>query len=150
MTFDEVIKVKLFVEDNKEFFSFLPDVYLKGNRTITRAQEYNADFPDHLPETRCIFGLENGACSLQLRAIELGLPQWEYKPEPCWLFPLRAEGGTLIYPFTVANRGYGNFMKGFPCGKRKPKKEWVRIMHEEISYFKELEEKERRDVVIKD
>ena len=135
LTFDEVIKIKLFVENNKEYFHFLPEEYVKGNRTITRAQEYNDDFPYELPQTRCIFGLENGACSLQARAIELGLHQWEMKPEPCWLFPLRVETDKIIFPFTKGSYEYDNFMRCFPCGKKRSKKEWKIIMQDEISYF---------------
>ena len=135
LTFDEVMKIKLFVEDNKEYFHFLPEVYLKGNRTITRKQEYNDDYPDILTKTRCVFGLENGACSLQSRAIELGLHQWEFKPEPCWLFPLRVETDRLIFPFSAGSREYNNFMRCFPCGKKKTRKEWRNVMQEEIEHF---------------
>jgi len=136
LTFDEVIKIKLFVENNKEYFSFLPENYINGNRTITRKQEYSDEFPETLTKTRCIFGLENGHCSLQARAIELGLHQWEMKPEPCWLFPLRVETDELIFPFTRGSREYDNFMRFFPCGKKRPKKEWKIMMQEEIDYFK--------------
>jgi len=135
LTFDEVMKIKVFVENNKEYFHFLPEVYIAGNRTITREQEYNESFPDMLPKTRCVFGLENGACSLQSRAIELGLHQWEMKPEPCWLFPLRVETYKIIFPFTKSSHEYDNFMRCFPCGKKKTKKEWKRMMQEEIDYF---------------
>ena len=138
LTFDEVLKIKLFVEDNKEYFSFLPEVYLDGNRTITREQEYNNDFPDFLPRTRCVFGLETGECSLQSRSIELGLHQWEMKPEPCWLFPLRVEYDMLIFPFTIRSREYDNFMKYFPCKKKRSRKEWKKEMHEEIEHYKKL------------
>ena len=135
LTFDEVMKIKLFVEDNKEYFNFLPGEYIAGNRTITRAQEYNDDFPEHLTKTRCIFGFENGACSLQSRSIELGLHPWEMKPEPCWLFPLRVETDKLIFPFTGNSREYDNFMESFPCAQKRPKKEWKMIMQDEIEYF---------------
>ena len=135
LTFDEVVNIKLFVESNKEYFSFLPEVYINGNRTVTRDQEYNDDFPVMLPRTRCIFGLENGACSLQARSIELGLHQWELKPEPCWLFPLRAEIDELIFPFSKNSFEYDNFMRCFPCGKKKSKKEWKKYMHEEVEHF---------------
>ena len=135
LTFDEVMKIKVFVENNKEYFDFLPEEYIVGNRTITRKQEYNDSFPDVLSKTRCIFGLENGACSLQSRSIELGLHPWELKPEPCWLFPLRAETTELIFPFTNSSREYDNFMKFFPCAKKRSKKEWKRIMQDEINHF---------------
>jgi len=135
LTFDEVMKIKLFVENNKEYFHFLPEEYVVGNRTITREQEYNDDYPDILPKTRCIFGLESGACSLQSRSIELGLHPWTMKPEPCWLFPLRVETNKLIFPFTKCSHEYDNFMRCFPCGKKKRKKEWKKIMQEEIDYF---------------
>jgi len=135
LTFDEVVKIKLFVEKNKEYFYFLPEVYINGNRTVTRKQEYNDDFPDILPETRCVFGLETGECSLQSRAIELGLHEWEMKPEPCWLFPLRAEIDKLIFPFSKNSYEYDNFMRCFPCGKKKSKREWKNEMKNEIEYF---------------
>jgi hypothetical protein len=129
------MKIKVFVENNKEYFDFLPEEYIVGNKTITRKQEYNDSFPDVLSKTRCIFGLENGACSLQSRSIELGLHPWELKPEPCWLFPLRAETTELIFPFTNSSREYDNFMKFFPCAKKRSKKEWKRIMQDEINHF---------------
>jgi len=135
LTFDEVMKIKLFVEENNEYFSFLPEVYINGNRTITREQEYNNSFPEFLPKTRCIFGLESGACSLQSRSIELGLHQWEMKPEPCWLFPLRVEIDELIFPYSKNSREYDNFMRCFPCGKKKTKKEWKKVMQNEIDHF---------------
>jgi len=135
LTFDEVMKIKLFVESNQEYFSFLPEEYIVGNKTITREQEYDDDFPFFLPKTRCIFGLENGACSLQARSIELGLHPWELKPEPCWLFPLRAEYGELILPFTKNSREYDEFMRYFPCAKKRTKKEWKKTLHNEIEYF---------------
>jgi len=137
LTFDEVLKIKVFVEANKEYFYFLPDEYIVGNRTITRKQEYSEDFPEHLTETRCIFGLESGACSLQSRAIEMGLHPWEIKPDSCWLFPLRAETNVLIFPFTISSREYDGFLIDLPCGEKKTKKEWKRIMQDEINYFNE-------------
>jgi len=135
LSFDEVVKIKLFVESNEEFFSFLPEEYITGNRTVRREQEYNDSFPFHLPKTRCIFGLESGACSLQSRAIELGLHPWEIKPEPCWLFPLRVEADELIFPFTKNRQEYDDFIRFFPCGKKRPKKEWKKLMQKEIEYF---------------
>ena len=135
LTFNEVMKINAFVENNKEYFSFLPKEYIVGNRTITRTQEYSDSFPDELPKTRCIFGFENGACSLQSRSLELGLHPWEIKPEPCWLFPLRVETDKIIFPFTIGSREYDYFMILFPCGKKKTKKEWKVIMQKEIDYF---------------
>jgi len=137
LTFDEIIKINMFVESNKEYFDFLPEEYIVGNRTITKNQEYNDDFPEHLPKTRCIFGLENGACSLQSRSIELMLHPWEIKPKPCWLFPLRAEENALIFPFTIHSYEYDGFLMDFPCGKKRRKSEWKRIMQDEITYFNE-------------
>jgi len=135
LTFDEVLNIKVFVENNKEYFSFLPKEYIVGNKTVTREQEYNDDFPAGLPETRCIFGLENGLCSLQSRSLELGLHPWKFKPSPCWLFPLRADYDKIIFPYTKNSREYDNFMRCFPCGKKKTKKEWKKIMQKEIDYF---------------
>jgi len=135
LSFDEVMRIKLFVENNKEYFSFLPEEYIVGNRTLTRKQEYNDSFPEILPKTRCIFGLENGACSLQARSIELGLHPWTMKPDPCWLFPLRADLENLIFPHTKSSREYDDFMKFFPCGKKKTKKKWKKLMRNEIDYF---------------
>ena len=138
LTFNEVMKIKQFVEDNKAYFHFLPEEYVVGNRTITREQKYNDNYPDTLPKTRCIFGLENGACSLQSRSIELGLHPWEFKPVPCWLFPLRVETDTLIFPFTRSNREYEEFIRCFPCWKKKTRKEWRKFMQEEIDNFNKI------------
>jgi len=135
LSFQEVLTIKNFVDDNKEYFSFLPEKYIVKNKLITRKQKYSDDFPDHLPRTRCILGLENGDCSLQARSIELGLHPWTIKPKPCWLFPLREEVDKLIFPHTIGARDYDNFMEFFPCGKKKTKKEWKKIMQIEIDYF---------------
>jgi len=135
LTFDEIMRIQVFVENNKEYFSFLPKDYIVGNKTITREQKYNDEFPDELLKTRCIFGLENGACSLQSRSLELGLHPWKIKPEPCWLFPLRVETDELIFPFTKGSREYDEFMRFFPCGKKRSKKEWKLVMQDEINYF---------------
>jgi len=135
LTFDEIMKINVFVENNREYFSFLPEEYIVGNRTITRKQEYTDSFPEELHKTRCIFGLENGDCSLQSRSLELGLHPWAMKPEPCWLFPLRVETDKIIIPFTISSRGYDRFMKHFPCAKKRTKKEWKNIMQDEIDYF---------------
>jgi len=135
LTFDEIMKINVFVEENKEYFFFLPKDYIIGNRTVTRKQEYNNDFPEILTKTRCVFGLENGLCSLQSRSIELGLHQWEMKPEPCWLFPLRVETDELIFPFSKGTNEYDNFMRCFPCGKKKSKKKWKEVMKNEIDHF---------------
>jgi len=137
LTFDEIFKINRFVDCNKEYFDFLPEEYIVGNKTITRSQEYSDDFPEYLPKTRCIFGLENGACSLQSRSIELNLHPWEIKPKSCWLFPLRAETDVLIFPFTIRSREYDGFFIDFPCAEKKTKKEWKRIMQDEITYFNE-------------
>ena len=137
LTFDEIMKITIFVDNNKEYFNFLPEEFIVGNKTITRNQEYIDTFPEDLPKTRCIFGLENGACSLQSRSVELGLHPWEIKPKSCWLFPLRAEREALIFPFTFSSREYDGFLEGFPCGKKLTKKEWKRIMKDEITYFNE-------------
>jgi len=135
LSFDEVMKINDFVEKNKEYFSFLPEEYIVGNKVITREQEYSDSFPYFLPKTRCVFGLETGECSLQSRAIELGLHPWKLKPDPCWLFPLRAEYDKLIFPFTKGSREYDEFMRSFPCGKKKTKKKWKGMMQGEIDYF---------------
>ena len=135
LSFDEVLNIKVFVEDNKEYFYFLPEEYIVGSKTITRKQEYNDSFPDELPKTRCIFGLENGACSLQSRSIELGLHPWKIKPETCWLFPLRVENDKFIYPFTSSSRKYDDFIRSFPCGMKKPKKEWKILLQDEMDHF---------------
>jgi len=135
LTFDEVMKIKIFVENNKEYFSFLPNEYIIGNRTLTKKQKYNDSFPDGLPKTRCIFGLDNNDCSLQARSLELGQHPWAIKPEPCWLFPLRVESDELIFPFSKNSREYDNFMICFPCGKKKTKKAWKKIMQKEIEHF---------------
>ena len=136
LEFNEVLKIKVFVEENKEYFSFLPEEYIIGSKTATRKKEYNEKFPYYLPQTGCVFVLDNNACSLQARSIELGIHPWEIKPEPCWLFPLRVEDEEFIYPFTKKSRNYDAFMEGFPCGKKRTKKAWKKILQNEAEYYK--------------
>jgi len=138
LTFDEILKINVFVENNKEYFTFLPEKYIAGNKTATRKQDYSDSFPEFLPKTRCIFGLENGACSLQSRSLELGLHPWEIKPKSCWLFPLRAETDAIIFPFTIKSREYDGFMEYFPCAEKRTKKEWKVTMQDEIEYFNKI------------
>ena len=137
LTFDETLRITSFVDSHKEYFSFLPELYIVGNKAITRNQEYSDSFPGHLPKTRCVFGLENGACSLQSRSVEIGLHPWEIKPKSCWLCPLRAEINMLIFPFTIYSRAYDGFLEGFPCGNKRTRKEWKIILKDEIAYFNE-------------
>ncbi len=68
-----------------------------GPKTATRPapmRQWVSDYPEHFPETNCVFlHSENARCGLQILAEEKGLPKWYYKPGTCWMHPLSIEKG---------------------------------------------------------
>ncbi len=66
-----------------------------GPKTATRSapmRQWVSDYPQHFPETNCVFLHSKSArCGLQLLAEERGLPKWYYKPGTCWMHPLSIE-----------------------------------------------------------
>jgi len=67
-------------------------------KTKTRPAEPDLlaiDYPDHFPQTRCIFLDKQHRCGLQRLALEEEEAPWYYKPLTCW-----------IHPILIQNRGW--------------------------------------------
>lgn len=150
----EADRIKQLVEENKDFFNFLPDEYIvssswgksvKGQKTAVKNHEYKRlDFPSHFNKTRCVFALEDGRCSLQFYAIEHNIDQYKYKPIACQVFPIETNQGEILTPlksfekdkyFMGANYpGYTNYT---PCGiNRCDGRPWREACDFEISTYK--------------
>jgi hypothetical protein len=88
----------------------------------------------------CVFRYPDGRCSLQVAAVALGYHKWEFKPKPCWLFPLRAafagdRGG--VRHFRLRFAGDTPDYADYPCARREesglPAAE---AFAEEMAYFR--------------
>ncbi len=120
-----------------------------GPKTATRPapmREWVDDYPQHFPETNCVFlHPETAYCGLQMLAQKQGKPKWYYKPGTCWMHPLsivKGEGNkprlTLHSPESDPQRysDYDGFVCrthcGRPCstGDAKPARE---VLAEEIA-----------------
>ena len=60
-------------------------------KTATRPSESHEraiDFPDHFPQTRCVFLDSEHRCTWQRLAHDRGEAPWTYKPVSCWMHPV--------------------------------------------------------------
>lgn len=67
-----------------------------GPKTATKSapmRELAEEYPEHFPETRCVFLLPDSRCGLQVLATERGLSPWHFKPTTCWMHPLSITRG---------------------------------------------------------
>ncbi|MFH0993068.1 MAG: hypothetical protein V1761_01820, partial [bacterium] len=98
VTTTEEARIRPFMKEHPEYFRHVPEEFLEdgewgflfgGKRTVRRLHRYErTDFPRHFTQTKCVFALANGECSLQRAATDLWLHPWKFKPELCWEFPL--------------------------------------------------------------
>lgn len=100
-----------------------------GPKTATRTVAMNekvADYPEHFPNTNCVFLLDDARCALQSLAVEEGKHPWHYKPLTCWLHPLSISSGpnhkpmlTLYSEETDPQRypDYDGFVCRTHCGR---------------------------------
>ena len=151
---EEIPKIQSFVESNREYYSFLPKKYIvdgdwEGLSQYKKTEKipfrYSCtDFPAHFTQTRCVFALSDGRCSLQTRAVELFMHPWKYKPMACWVFPLTGcRNGKILPPPTSREKdennigpdypGYASFM---PCVNGDQVISWKEYYINEIAYFK--------------
>ena len=59
-----------------------------GPKTATKPASMRAkvvDYPEHFPETSCVFLLDDARCALQVMATKEDKHPWSYKPLTCWL-----------------------------------------------------------------
>lgn len=147
-------RIKRFVIEHKEFFQDLPETLfeysnwmgvVEGRKTKTKDFHYsNPEYPKHFNDTRCVFALDNGACSLQVVATKLGLHPWSVKPQSCWLFPLDVDENGDVLPPPANKEKDPNYIKGvyegyvsaLPCGQcNSTGADWRETYINEIEYF---------------
>ena len=132
---DDERRIREVVENNKEFFSFLPKDYIvygkwenlmEGKKTNTKPKKYNnSNYPKHFNQTTCVFCVDN-KCMLQEFAISNGESGWKYKPKTCCSFPLQKKEGKYYEPNAVddyCNIGekYPGYVSFLPCYNLKKK-----------------------------
>jgi hypothetical protein len=100
-----------------------------GPKTAVRHEPKHgvvAEYPEHFPETACVFLLDDARCGLQALAMDRGLPPWYYKPLTCWMHPLAFDGIDDGVPVLVLHDeandpqrfpDYDGFVCRTPCGK---------------------------------
>lgn len=68
--------------------------YTSGPKTVTKPipmKRLAKDYPEHFPETNCVFLLSDARCGLQVLAHQREKEPWFYKPITCWMHPLSIE-----------------------------------------------------------
>ncbi len=147
------------VNNNREFFSFLPEEYIvsskwgdsvSGEKTAVKYFNYTRnDFPQHFNRTRCVFALDDGSCSLQSFAIKNGIDQFLYKPIACKIFPLETSQDGILNPlrsyerdkyFTgVSYPGYTNYT---PCGVNRCDGDlWTKVLKLEVDFYNDYKKR---------
>lgn len=158
---DEIPKIQAFIESNREYYSFLPEKYIvdgdweglsQYKKTEKIPFKYSCmDFPTHFTQTKCVFALSDGRCSLQTRAIELFMHPWKYKPMACWIFPLTGcRSGKILPPPTSQEQdennigpeypGYASLM---PCVNGAHVVSWKEYYINEIAYFRSVTQQKK-------
>lgn len=152
---DEEEMLKTTVQRYPEYFQHLPEEFIvdgnrldiqTGRKTAVKPYTYTSkDFPDHFEQTRCVFALVNGLCSLQKAATELDFHPWKFKPTACWSYPLRIQNGKISSPCTeeeqdpdFINENYPGYSKFVPCGKHHDDgTSWYKHYQQELQYLKQ-------------
>jgi tetratricopeptide (TPR) repeat protein len=152
---DEVQRIRKVVKENPREFEHVPQEFIvegtwfgePAPKTAIRPHRYvSPDFPSHFTQTRCVFALDDGACSLQDFAVRRGLEPWTWKPRGCWMHPLGIERGRVVPPAPldepdtsfqgVAYPGYASFT---PCGQdRDDGADWRSLLQAEIEHAREV------------
>jgi len=122
-----------------------------GPKTATHSapmQEIASDYPDHFPDTRCVFLMSNSRCGLQVLATDRGLSPWHFKPATCWMHPLSIvrgrDGKPLLTLFDERSdpqkyEDYDGFVWRTHCGRTCSGGSPARkILAEEISMIERL------------
>lgn len=148
--------LKEIVAEYKDFFAFLPEEFIAegdwknypvGKKTAVRDYDgYPKDFPSHFKKTKCVFAYDDGRCSLQALAEELGIHKWTFKPTGCWMFPLDLKDGR-IFPNPVEQKNtldtvdsnYPAFHTYTKCGHHSEDGEaWQEALSDEVDHLKKL------------
>ena len=155
LTYDDEKRVASACDSDRDFFSFLPSTPIVwgdwqgvtyGRKTAVRPWSYKSDdFPSHFSQTRCVFALDDGLCSLQVFATQNNEDPWKHKPTACWLHPLRRKDSELVPPPVMqsddpdAAPGYPGYMTFTPCGQHICDGDpWQETLSDEIEYNKRL------------
>lgn len=130
LTDDDISKITKVVENNKDFFGFLPTDYIvygewegqtAGQKTNVKEKFYSKNYPKHFNQTACVF-LNGNKCMLEEFAVLNNQPNWKYKPKRCCTFPLQKRDNNFVEPHLVeddCNLGdkYPGFVSYLPCYK---------------------------------
>ncbi|HPE74765.1 MAG TPA: AAA family ATPase [Draconibacterium sp.] len=134
------------------YFKHLPETFIVdgkwnsvvGRKTNVRPHIYmSPDFPTHFNQTRCVFALEDGACSLQKASMnETGNP-WTYKPKACKVHPLQTKKGEFFAPPISIEKdkndvgiNYPGYVSYTPCGvNRTDGENWLKALEDEIQFY---------------
>lgn len=120
--------------------------HLAGRKTNTRPHNYKSpDYPSHFNQTRCVFADNEGACSLQLFAMNRNESPWKYKPKACLFHPLQVSEKDFYSPPTSIeddvyniHLNYPGYVSYTPCGtNRADGKHWQKALKLEIDVFKQ-------------
>lgn len=155
----EEAKIREIVKSAPDFFDFLPTDFIvdgfwddeySGRKTAIRPHEFKRqDIPKHFTRTRCVFCSDEHKCTLQVLAVERGLHKWAYKPQSCWLFPLRIIDSKPTMPLAFdepdpncLGEHYPGFAKYVSCGKHRDDGiPWEQSLSEEIEFWLEQDSK---------
>jgi hypothetical protein len=150
---DEEEMINQVVNQYPEYFTHLPKDYivngnwgsLIGRKTQVKPYNYlSPDYPSHFNQTRCVFAMENGACSLQHVSMKKTNNPWTYKPNACKLHPLQTKGIEFFAPPKHTEKDkhnigveYPGYVSYTPCGiHRADGQNWAETLQEEIEIFK--------------
>jgi tetratricopeptide (TPR) repeat protein len=152
----EIESLKKIVSKNKNYFNFIPDNFIiyknwnnliKGSKIDIKYHKNSPSAPKHFNNTRCLFNVENGLCSLQKLATDTDKHPWKYKPRTCWMFPIMgyAFGLPLSPPKeedqdpSYVDKSYPGYVKFLPCIKEYTDgKPWYKIYKHTIIYLNHL------------
>ncbi|WP_028775506.1 AAA family ATPase [Shimazuella kribbensis] len=151
---DEEELLKTTVNKYPTYFEHLPEEFIVdgnwqdiqvGRKTAVRPHIYKSDYPAHFEQTRCVFALEGGLCSLQKAATALDFHPWKFKPTACWSFPIRLKNGHISGPPAIDEQDpdyidetYPGYSKFVPCGKHHDDgMSWSRHYQQELQYLKQ-------------
>ncbi len=149
---NEEKKIKSIVNKYPEYFEHLPKNYIvegiwgniTGKKTAVKQHKYiSPDFPNHFNQTRCVFAMEDGACSLQKASMERGENPWEFKPIGCRIHPLQTKNSEFFAPASTIEKdkydiglsypGYTNYT---PCGENRiDGKIWINVLANEVKEY---------------
>lgn len=97
----------------------LPDGRKKTRTIATTSDQRADDFPEHFPNTRCVFLDDQYRCQWQLKSVSEGKHPWFYKPISCWMHPLLIENqdGRPLLTIRRLEHDVTNFATHTPCGR---------------------------------